>query len=93
MADNIKITSSADYEVIIRQARTMQSQVVASMIENAVRSMVSFAGRVFGLRPAQHNVRDFNAHQMSDIGVHRNWSETVDNRRARINGAIGLSVQ
>ncbi len=93
MAEDIKITNSADYEVIMRQARTMQSKVVADMIENAARSVASFVGRVFGVRPAQHNVRDFNAHQMSDIGVHRNWAETVDSRRARINGAVGLSVQ
>lgn len=93
MAEDIKITNSADYEVIMRKARTMQSKVVASMIENAVRSVASFVGRVFGLRPAQHNISDLNAHQMSDIGVRRNWSETVDSRRARINGAVGLSIQ
>lgn len=93
MAEVSKNITSADYEAIIRQARTMQSKVVADMIENAVRTAMSFVARMIGLSPAQHNVRDFNAHQLSDIGVNRNWSETVDSRRARINGAVGLSVQ
>jgi hypothetical protein len=93
MAEDIKITDSADYERIMRQARTMQSHVVAEMVENAGRKVASVVARAFGLRPAQHNVQDFNAHNLSDIGVGRNWSETVDNRRARINGAVGLTIQ
>jgi hypothetical protein len=93
MADNFKPASYDEIDNIMRSARKMQSQAVLVMIDNAARTVLSVAGRLLGLRPSVHNVRDFSQHQMQDVGVRGDWSDQVDNRRARINAQLSLSAQ
>ncbi|MEQ8710968.1 MAG: hypothetical protein RIC36_18450 [Rhodospirillales bacterium] len=82
--------TSEEHHRIMLQARRMQSQAIINGLGFGFSWLVS---RIPGLRAGNHEVSEFSSHQMQDIGVKRSWSDTVDARRASINGDLALSAQ
>lgn len=85
--------TAEEHHQIMLKARRMQSQAILNGLGIGFSWISAKLSNLLGLRTTSHEVSAFSSHQMQDIGMKRSWSDTVDARRANINGDLALSAQ